>query len=143
METVTKCEKVKDWTSQKTGQTVPIYAIGFSDGQGGQSFGKLIPVGTPVSDLILEPGEYGLKVKMKSAAPSGGGFGKGSRGGNESFALSYSKDLVVAGKVDLKLILPMADKFYAWLESKKEGPKAEEPIVTTAKIHADLNDLPF
>jgi len=53
METVVKCEKLKDWTG-KDGKLVPIYSIGLSDGRGGESFGKEIPVGTPVSELILE-----------------------------------------------------------------------------------------
>jgi hypothetical protein len=129
MESVIQCTKAKDWTNPKTGQTVPIYQIGLSDGRRGQSFGKEIPIGTPVSELIIEDkGQYGLGFKLKSA---GGGFqGKKYETHNETFALSYAKDLVVGGKVDIKNILSTADKLYAWLE----GKKAQAPTVTAASL---------
>ena len=147
METVVSCTKSKEWKSPKTGQNVPIYAIGLSDGRGGESFGKEIPLGTPVSELIIEDtGQYGLKIKLKQSGFGGGFQGKG-RGGNESFALSYSKDLVVAGKVDIKNILPTADKLYAWLEGKKANPVASTPPdkakTSTTVSGTDIDDLPF
>ena len=140
METVVSCTKSKEWKSPKTNQMVPIYAVGLSDGRGGESFGKEIPVGTPVSELIIEDtGQYGLKIKLKNAGGfQGGGF---KRSGNESFALSYAKDLVVAGKVDLKNILPTADKFYAWLEGKKAAPQEAPKAITT--VSSTTDDLPF
>ena len=142
MESVISCSKSKEWKSPKTGQNVPIYAIGLSDGRGGESFGKEIPVGTPVSELIIEDtGQYGLKFKLKNAGGFGGGFKQ--RGGNESFALSYAKDLVVAGKVDLKNILPTADKFYAWLEGKKAPSIAPPAAPSVAPSKEADNDLPF
>jgi len=114
METVIKCEKIKEWNGK------PIYSIGTSDGQGGESFAREIPIGTPVSELVFEPnGNYPTKVKWNKPNQQGGG-GSRMRSGNESFALSYSKDLVVAGKVDIKQILETADKLYTWLESKKQ-----------------------
>lgn len=127
METVITCTKAKEWTNQK-GEKVPIYSVGLSDGRGGQSFGKEIPIGTPVSDLeITDKGQYGLDFKFKK---TGGWVPGKQRGGNESFALSYSKDLVCAGKVDIKQILPTADKLYAWLE----GKKAAAPVQSAASI---------
>ncbi len=129
METVISCAKVKEWKNQK-GEMVPIYQIGLSDGLGGQSFGKEIPIGTPMSELVItDKGQYGLDFKMKSAGGAFGGGGK-NRGGNESFALSYAKDIVVAGKVDVKQILPLADKLYAWLE----GKKAQAPVQSAASL---------
>jgi len=119
METVIKCEKVKEWTN-KDGKAVPIYFIGLSDGQGGESFGQEIPVGTPVGELKIESGQYGLKIKWNKPGATGGFGGGRQRSGNESFALSYAKDLVVGGKVDVKLILETADKLYNWLEEKKK-----------------------
>ncbi len=114
METVTKCEKVKDWNGK------PIYAIGFSDGQGGESFAQEIPIGTPMSECVITPnGNYPVKVKWNKPGAQGGGGGR-QRAGNESFALSYAKDLVVGGKVDIKQIIETADKLYQWLESKKK-----------------------
>jgi len=156
METVTSCVKVKDWQN-KEGRLVPIYGIGLSDGQSGESFGKEIPIGTPVSELIIESGQYGNKIKLKSSGSGNGwsGGGGGKRGGNESFALSYAKDLVVGGKVDIKHILPIADKLYAWLESKKPvaapAPPVQQPRPTPppappvhqAPASSSTDDLPF
>lgn len=134
METVIECSKLKDWQNGE-GKNIPIYKVGLSDGRGGQSFGKEIPVGTPVADLVItDKGKYGLDFKLKS---SGGGFGKKERGGNESFALAYAKDLVVAGKVDIKSILSTADKFYDWLEGKKGKAQVAENLAKPT------DDLPF
>lgn len=125
METVIECKKTKDWTNSKNGSIIPIYMIGLSDGRGGQSFGKEIPIGTPVENLIIEDkGQYGLDFKLKSTG--GGGFGKGgNRGGNESFALSYAKDIAVAhinhGKEFKSTeVVKVAEEFFNWLETKKK-----------------------
>lgn len=112
METVVSCTKLKEW------QGKPIYAVGFSDGRGAESFAREIPIGTPLTDLIIEESQFGLKVKMKNQNQGGGG-GR-PRSGNESFALSYAKDLVIGGKVDIAKILETAEKLYTWLESKKK-----------------------
>lgn len=111
METVVSCTKLKEW------QGKPIYAIGFSDGRGAESFAREIPIGTPLTDLIIEESNFGLKVKLKNTNQGGG---QRQRAGNESFALSYAKDLVIGGKVDVSKILETADKLYGWLESKKK-----------------------
>ena len=114
METVIKCEKAKEWNGK------PIYSIHLSDGRGGESFAQEIPVGTPVSELVITPnGNYPDKIKWNKPGAQGGGGRQ--RSGNESFALSYSKDLVVSGKVDVSKILETADKLYAWLEAKKKS----------------------
>lgn len=125
METVTSCKKVKDWTN-KEGKAVPIYGVMLSDGQGGESFSD-IPVGTPMSELKLEQGQYGLKIKWNKPGASGG-FGGGGRrqSGNESFALAYAKDYAVAmigsGK-EFKgdHVITLAEIFYNWMESKKKA----------------------
>lgn len=121
METVIKCEKIKEWNGK------PIYGIGFSDGQGGESF-KEIPVGTPMSEITITPNPpYGNKVQWNKPGAQGGGGGR-QRSGNESFALSYAKDIVCAGKTDLKNVFDLADKMYLWLEKKKVGMgKPSEP----------------
>lgn len=145
MEKVISCTKVRDWT--KDGKSVPIYSVGLSDGQGGESFGKEIPVGTPMSELVLEQSQYGLKIKWNKPGASGGFSGGGRRSGNESFALSYAKDLVVGGKVDIKQILPTADKLYDWLESKKANAN---PVVLASQLppkpaasNPISDDMPF
>jgi len=124
METVTSCTKVRDWV--KDGKSVPIYSVGLSDGQGGESFGKEIPVGTPISELVIEASQYGNKIKWNKPGASGGFGGGRQRSGNESFSLSYAKDYAVAmigqGKeFKSEHILQLADKFYEWLESKKKA----------------------
>ena len=142
METVIKCEKVKDWNGK------PIYSIGLSDGQGGESFAQEIPIGTPISELTITPnGNYAPKIKWnKPGGNQGGGFGGGrQRSGNESFAMSYAKDIVCAGKTDLKNLMPLADKIYDWLE-KKKGVTA--PVVLASQLPAkpaaeSNDDLPF
>jgi hypothetical protein len=113
--TVTSCTKVKEWNGK------PIYSVEFSDNTKGNSFGSEIPVGTSKADLQVTPKDgYPDDVKMKR-----NGFGGGSkpvqRAGNESFAMSYAKDLVVAGKVEIKELLPCADKIFNWLQSKKQS----------------------
>lgn len=52
METVVSCVPMKQVQGKNGPATV--YAIGLSDGQGGESFAVQIPVGTPVSDLTIE-----------------------------------------------------------------------------------------
>lgn len=66
-----------------------------------------------------------MKAKAKSVF-AGGGKPKG----NESFALSYSKDLVIAMLPKMekqptstelaKVITTVAETFYTWLESHKK-----------------------
>lgn len=127
MDTVIRSEKVKDWV--KDGVSKPIYGVWLSDGRSGQSF-SLIPVGTPISELSFETNQYGLKIKMNKSNNSNYSGGGGSkRSGNESFALSYAKDIVVAGKTDLKLIWELADKMYDWLEKKSKQPQQTQTSV--------------
>jgi hypothetical protein len=86
METVTKCTKLRDWT--KDGKSVPIYEIQISDGQVGESFGKEIPTGTPLDQLSLENGQYGLKIKWTKPNKTSGFSGRKSSG-NEYFSIAY------------------------------------------------------
>jgi hypothetical protein len=147
METVIKCEKVKDWNGK------PIYAIGLSDGQGGESFAQEIPIGTPMSELTITPnGNYAPKIKWNKATGGGGGFQAKQRAGNESFAMSYAKDILVGGKIELKHLFQTADKIYEWLESKKANPvpvaskpKTDpvQPQTTQSKSPLVNDDLPF
>lgn len=145
MDHVLSCTKVRDWT--KDGKVVPIYSVALSDGQGGESFGKEIPVGTPMSELVLEQSQYGLKIKWNKPGASGGFSGGGRRSGNESFALSYAKDVVIGGKADIKNLFALADKMYDWLE-KKKGATPSAPVVLASQLPASKpadssDDLPF
>lgn len=136
METVISCTKVRDWI--KDGKSVPIYSVALSDGQGGESFGKEIPVGTPMSELQLETSQYGLKIKWNKPGASNSFSGGRQRSGNESFALSYAKDYAVAKVGNGKEfkgedILKLADLFYNWLE-KKKGVTPSAPVVLASQL---------
>ena len=100
----TSCTFVKNW--EKHGKKVPIYDVLFSDGTQGESFGVEIPKDTPMSDCTITDGQYGKKIEWNKK-PSSNGSGKSFAPKNYkadfiSFAMSYTKDLVVAGKVDMK-----------------------------------------
>lgn len=119
MESVTKSQKLKEWNGK------PIYQVEISNGQIGESF-QDIPVGTPLEQLTFSPNPpYSDKVKWNKPN-QGGGFNRGgSKGGNESFALAYAKDIAVAhiaaGK-DFKSdeVVKVAEVFYNWMETKKK-----------------------
>lgn len=117
--TVKSCTKVKEWNGK------PIYSVEFSDGTKGNSFGSEIPVGTAKAELQITPKEgYPDDVKMKKVNGFAGGGGR-PKAGNESFALSYAKDLACAniatGKdFGSKEVLAVAELFYTWLETKKK-----------------------
>ena len=127
METkVTACTHVRDWTSPKTGKTFKIQSVVFSDGQIGESF-DLIPIGTLITDLECTPnGNYPQKVKLKGT----GNKWKGKeRSGNESFALSYAKDVMCARpSLSTNDMFALADSMYRWLEGKKSVQPVTNPI---------------
>lgn len=111
--TVKSCTKVKEWNGK------PIYSVEFSDGTKGNSFGAEIPVGTAKTELTITPKEgYPDDVKMKKANGFAGGGGK--KANNAAFAMAYAKDLVIAGKIELKDLSGYADKIYSWIESKNK-----------------------
>lgn len=118
METVIECKKVKEWNGK------PIYYIGLSDGQGGESFQE-IPKDTPVSELKIEQSQYGLKIKWNKPNQAGGFGGGRPKTGNESFALAYAKDYAVAMITQGKEfkgehVITLAELFYKWMEEKKK-----------------------
>ncbi|HYH14717.1 MAG TPA: hypothetical protein VD794_05845, partial [Flavisolibacter sp.] len=89
---------------------------------------KEIPVNTPVSDIEVQESQYGLKFKLIAKNGFAGGGGR-PKAGNESFALAYAKDIVVAmipkmenpKSADLgKVAVTLAETFYTFLESKKK-----------------------
>jgi len=121
METVVKCQKVKEWNGK------PIYEVELSNGAGGQSFNVDIPIGTPENELTFTPnGSYPDKIVWNNPNKQKSGFNKGgNRGGNESFALSYAKDIAIAKITkgqDIKAsdIIMVAEEFYKWMETKKK-----------------------
>lgn len=127
MITVTSCEKAKE-VDGKNGK-VAIYKVGLSDGRFGESFANQIPTGTSADDLQIEETQWGLKFKKK-AAVNGFSGGGGKKSTNESFALSYSKDLVCAMLPKMekqptsgelaKVVTTIAETFFNWLEGHKK-----------------------
>lgn len=125
--TVTSCTFQKEWTG-KDGKTGKIYDVVLSDGGKGQSFSE-IPTGTPKEDLEITPnGSYPDKIKL--IKKNGFANGVARKSTNESFALSYAKDVVVAMLPNMdkglkssdiaKVTTAVADTFYNWLEAKKK-----------------------
>lgn len=123
METVIKCSEKGKW------QDKTIYLIEMSNGTKGDSFQE-IPIGTADTELTFTPNanpNYAAKVKWNQAKSSFGGGSK-VKAGNESFALSYAKDMAVAHitkgdkpeAMDSAAVLKVAEAFYVWLESKKK-----------------------
>jgi hypothetical protein len=78
----------------------------------------------PGSDLTytIESGQYGNKIKAVSAG-GGGGFGGGRKGPEPKtqiigFAMSYTKDLIVADKAKLEQLPALFEKIYNLMASK-------------------------
>lgn len=128
METVIECNQVRTWKAND-GKDLPVYLIKLSTGKSGESF-QTIPIGTPIEQLVITPNSnpaYADKIKWNKPNAGGGGFGGrgGNRGGNESFALSYAKDLAIAYVAKDKMVEPAkivewAEVFYNWMETKKK-----------------------
>ena len=74
-------------------------------------------------DFDLEQNEKGYwRGKFVGGTPSGGGC-SGGEDKNRSFAMSYAKDLVVAGKLNISELVGGANKILAWLEGKAPAKK--------------------
>lgn len=148
MESVIKNDQSKDQNGMpKSWNNKPIYLIHLSDGRGGESFTQ-IPIGTPVSDLEITPNPpYSDRIKLKKQGGSFSGGGFKQRSGNESFSLSYAKDLAVAyvtkgTNVEPEKILLWADKFYEWLEKKKAVSLQQSESKQANPVQSN-SDLPF
>jgi len=102
--------KAKKELEKKTANGNPYYSITVeSDGvemQGETTNGKV----NPGQEYEFEQENNFFKFKTQNSY-------KKSYGGqnNKSFALSYAKDLVIAGKIDLKEIETYAENFNTWL----------------------------
>ena len=81
-------------------------------------------------EIIGDPGQHEY-TKAKSAKKEDGGFNNNKSyskkgGNNNSFALSYAKDLCVAGKIELNEITKWATTFNQWMDNP-EGKKESTP----------------
>jgi hypothetical protein len=89
------------------------------------------PVPFKVGDVIdhtVEESNYGTKLKLHKKPVNGFGGGVKKEYKAEPFehkaagyAAAYSKDLAVAGKIDLSEMAAYADKFYSWMVAKKQA----------------------
>jgi hypothetical protein len=71
----------------------------------------------------IEAGQHGNKIKAVAAAGGGGGFGGGRKGPEPKtqiigFAMSYTKDLIVAGKISMDQLAVNFEKIYNLMASK-------------------------
>ena len=77
------------------------------------------PVGTEVEYETYKQGNY-PKIKFQYG---GGGAGfqgkKGEPKSNSAFAMSYAKDLVVAGSIPLDQLSTYAEKMLTWMNENK------------------------
>lgn len=110
--------------------------------------GNVVKAGDTIEYTIEPNGSFPDKFKLVQANSNFGGGGNsgggkkwnGDGGGkNESFALSYAKDILIANiKADVsgreadlmvaaELATRIADKFYNWLESKKATTPSPQP----------------
>lgn len=117
--------------------TMYVHEVAFDNGDKGEYNSKTDTcqkfVEGQEADYTIETTRTGnyTNTKIKHLSPetsgnSGGGFsgGKKSFAGNESFALSYAKDLACAhiekGKeMKAEQVIQVAEAFYQWLQSKK------------------------
>jgi len=93
-----------------------------------------------------------VQGRKPKADSSGGQSGGGGRSGNvRGFALSYAKDLAVAGVINLGQIRLAAKEFEQYLETG-EFPKRPEPVpdeyedvpeVGETEYEDDFEDIPF
>lgn len=83
---------------------------------------KLNP-GQDLTYTIEGDARGGFKIKAVNPSGAGGGFGSGKKGPDPkvqivSFAMSYTKDLVVAGKIDVKDMSSYFEKIHSVMSAK-------------------------
>ena len=96
-------------------------------------------------------------AKIKKVQPEGGfqqsngqvSQAKKAPGNNRSFALSYSKDLVVSKAIDLQDMFALAERMDRWLSGEEAigkspvEPPVVAPPVPVPPVEQDHGDLPF
>ncbi len=118
---------LKEWQGEKG--IIYYHEIELDNGDHGQIGTKerlpdKLNVGQELT-YTIESSSYGNKIKAVSAG-SGSGFrgGKPQRDPKEqmiSFATAYTKDLIVAGKIDIKDLEPAVKRMYQVMKSLYES----------------------
>ncbi len=106
---------------------------------GSKSQAYPIPIEQPIN-VEVSNSQEGLKFKKYNPQYAGQGSSQGSpqgssqpkasggKGSNRSFAMSYAKDLVVAGKADFSTLTVLAGKIVDWLDDKPpQQPSQQAP----------------
>lgn len=121
---VTKCTFTKEWGE---GQSKTFFHdIELENGDKGSIGAKeknpdKIKPGSELT-YTIEAGQYGNKIK--AVAPAGGGFAGGGKKGPDpktqivAFAMSYTKDLVVADKIKIGELPAIFEKIHALMAAK-------------------------
>src|SRR5688572_27207745 len=108
-------------TEKKKTDKFTVYEATDSEGKKYDAFEQL-ETGKPIQVDVIPNGNY--NPRLKPIKPKNGFGGGKQRAGNESFALSYAKDIQVAhimmGKeFKTENMLTVADKLFEWLEKHK------------------------
>jgi hypothetical protein len=121
---ITKVTFTKEWGS---GSSITFFHdIELDNGDKG-SIGakeKNSPKLAPGTELTytIEAGQYGNKIKAVGAPNGGGGFSGGKKSDpklqHAAFAMSYTKDLVVAGAIKIGEMNQYFEKIHAAMASK-------------------------
>lgn len=137
--TVKGVEEIKRGTSKASGKPYEILTFSATDDTGKEMVFKtlttsLFPMITPGAVLdaefeVKDSEQYGVERNLRqiykdgqpASAPKGGGYrGKSPEElelSRRAYALSYSKDLAVAGKIEIKQIFLMATDMEKWLST--------------------------
>lgn len=127
---IKSCTFQREW--QSTNGTLYFHHIQLENGDVGDIAAKNInpdnlQPGKELTYTIEQSGEYqGIpKYRIKSISnkpyTGGGGGGKASSPQSQrSMCLAFSKDLAVAGKIEVKDILNMADLFVNWVNQESK-----------------------
>jgi hypothetical protein len=142
---ITKLEFKKTWTGNHG--EMHSFFVEFDNAQKGEvNFKSKEPwakIGDEVEYTSTPNGEYPDRIKMEQVKEFKQGFKQG--GDRKGFALSYAKDLVVAGTIPLSQILETADKFLAWMEDGTKGDEKKEVELGEANTGEEerSDGLPF
>lgn len=117
---ITKSQFKNEWTNPQTNTKVYYHDLEFDNGDSGSIGTKeMNPSKIAVGQTLTYTIDNG-KIKAVQQSFKGGGFKqKPYEHECASYSASYAKDLVVGGKIETKDLLPIADKIYNWLISKK------------------------
>lgn len=119
---ILKSEFKNEWTNPQTNTKVYYHDLELENGDKGSIGTKeMNPQKISVGQELTYTLENGKIKAAQQPFNKGGGFkSKPFEHECAAYSASYAKDLVVAGKVETKDLLTIADKIYNWLLTKKQ-----------------------